>query len=351
MKKPVILLLSFALALNVASENTAPKERNYKEQARIIRLVITGTVIAGAIMLLPTVLGTLTNESGVLGLSPPEEHPSTIPNVRVFKVFNPSDEIVQGLLVHLEQFDTWMTGLGLETPPETKFFIQGSRRLPSFLDGYVRPDASSKKGGYIMVVANAIPSTDSGTRNLEILFHERTHTFLFHHSGGGSRLHTSGDNFMREGLANFFPYLYFHQYGESISEPFHYTAEDITPPPSIPKNVIYIDGYTKSIFLSQLLWKITMEIGDKEMEKFLRPLLDNLNLFHKHLEKKTMNGHLEYILAVLKMTARGTPHEQKIPTVLEWATSYFKLDKEGVDRIFNSLQSNFCKTTAENSTI
>ena len=112
MKKPVILLLSFALALNVASENTAPKERNYKEQARIIIIVIAGTTTVGIYsMLIPKVLGTLThtNESGVLGLSSPEEHPSTIPNVRVFKVFNPSDEIVQGLLVHLEHFDTWMT--------------------------------------------------------------------------------------------------------------------------------------------------------------------------------------------------------------------------------------------------
>ena len=88
------------------------------------------------------------------------------------------------------------------------------------------------------------------------------------------------------------------------------------------------------------------------MEKFLKPLLDNLNLFHKHLgEKKTMNDHLEYILAVLKMTAQGTPQEQKIPTVLEWATSYFELNKESVERIFNSLQSNFCKTTAEHNTI
>ena len=110
-------------------------------------------------------------------------------------------------------------------------------------------------------------------------------------------------------------------------------------------------GHNRGHFLSHLLWKVTMEIGEKEMEKFSRPLLDNLNLFHKHLEKKTMNGHLEYILAVLKMTARGTPQEQKIPTVLEWATSYFELNKEGVDRIFNSLQSDFCKTAVENSTI
>ena len=183
----------------------------------------------------------------------------------------------------------------------------------------------------------------------------RTHTFLIHHSRG-LRLHTSGDAFMREGLANFFPHLYFHQYGKNISEPFHYTGGDITQPPSLfRKNPFWLaliaTTYDASPLVSHLLWRVTLEIGEKEMEKFLRPLLDNLNLFHKHLEKETTDGHLEYILAVLKMTAKGTPQEHKIPTVLEWATSYFELNKEGVDRIFHSLQSNFCKTTAENSTI
>ena len=349
MKKPVILLLSFALALNVVSENTTPKERNDKKQIIATMMIITGTtlMVIGSTAL-SMVLGTLTEESGVLGMSPPEEHPSTIPNVRVFKVFNPSDEIVQGLLVHLKQFDTWMTGLGLETPPETKFFIPGSRILPSTHWGYAYLDPSSKVGGYKMIVSNAIPFTDSGIRNLQVLFHERVHTFLFHHSGG-LRFYTSGYEFMKEGLADFFPHLFFHQYGENISEPLHYIERNVIQLPSLHGKT---GGYDNGPIVSHLLWRVTSEIGEKEMEKFLRPLLDNLNLFHKHLgEEKTMNDHLEYILAVLKMTAQGTPHEQKIPTVLEWATSYFQLEKEGVDRIFHSLQSNFCKTTAENSTI
>ena len=199
-----------------------------------------------------------------------------------------------------------------------------------------------------MVVANAIPSTDSGTRNLRILFHERTHTFLIHHSGG-LRLYTSGYEFMKEGLADFFPHLFFHQYGENISEPLHYTERNVIQLPSLHGKT---GGYDNGPIVSHLLWRVTSEIGEKEMEKFLKPLLDNLNLFHKHLgEEKTINDHLEYILAVLKMMAQGTPQEQKIPTVLEWATSYFELNKENVDRIFNSLQSNFCKTAAENSTI
>ena len=343
MKKPVILLLSFALALNVASENTAPKERNDKERPIIIVMIITGTAATG---LSSMILGTFTNESGVLGLSPPEEYPSTIPNVRVFKVFNPSDEIVQGLLVHLKQFDTWMTSLGLETPPETKFFISGPRILSAMYKGYVTP----KGIGYRMVVANMVPFTDSGTRNLQTLFHERTHTFLIHHSGGFP-LYTSGYDFMEEGLADFLPHLYFRQYGENISEPFSY-AEDYMRRPTRPPFLIgRAGGYNNGPALSHLLWKTTVEIGEKEMEKLLKPLLDNLNLFYRGLRKETMNDHLEYILATLKMTAQGTPQEQKIPNVLEWAISYFKLNEKGVEGRFNYLQSNFCKTTAENSTI
>ena len=176
MKKPVILLLSFMLALNVASETTVPKERSYRNYTEQAILIIAGTAVAGiSSMVLSRILGTLTDESGVLGMSPPEEHPSTIPNVRVFKVFNPSDEIVQSLLVHLKQFDTWMTSLGLKTPPETKFFILGPRILSALYKGYVYWDSSSKEDGYRMVVANLIPFTDSGIRNLQTLFHERSY--------------------------------------------------------------------------------------------------------------------------------------------------------------------------------
>ena len=228
MKKPVILLLSFVLALNVALANeVTSKKINYGEQ---LIYVIGGT---STTILLLLILGSATNESGVLGMSPPKEHPSTIPNVRVFKVFNPSNETVQGLLAHLEHFDSWMTGLGVETPPATKFFISGPRILPSFLGGYVRPSSSSQGGGlvYNIVTANLVPFTESDTRNLHTLFHERTHTFLFHHSGGSRRLYTSGYAFMKEGLADFFPHLYFRQYHEKTSDPFHYTTHhDITRP-------------------------------------------------------------------------------------------------------------------------
>ena len=122
MKKTIILLLSFFLTVNVVSGKTALKKVSCQK-----RVMLAIGMLSGAVAL-SYPLGTLTNEFGII--SPPQEYPSTIPNVRVFKIFNPSHEIVQGLLVHLEQFDTWMTGLGFETPPKTRFFIPVIQNTP-----------------------------------------------------------------------------------------------------------------------------------------------------------------------------------------------------------------------------
>ena len=139
-----------------------------------------------------------------------------------------------------------------------------------------------------------------------IYFMKEANMFLFHHSGG-PRLYTSSYPFMKEGLADFFSYLYSHQYGRDIPKPFHYDpVRDITRSPSLRwknaslRSLLDRRGYRSGLFVSHLLWKVTLEIGEKEMEKFSRPLLDNLNLFHKHLEEETIDDHLEYILAVLK---------------------------------------------------
>ncbi|MBE8221305.1 MAG: hypothetical protein HAW60_01090 [Bdellovibrionales bacterium] len=267
-----------------------------------------------------------------------------------------SKKIGQKIANNLDSFDKTMMKMGFKKPSITRVIVNNSSASGPHSIGPPVINIWSPKLKTVIVM-NPLFGNKAAVESESILYHERTHSLM--HSTYTIPAYVN-KSFMNEAIADFGA-------AHMLNNPqIGKINKDNTPLRNIEERVARHEGdvnrrtslldirsgmnHENSMMISNILWKLRTTIGAEMMSNTFKPLLDNLNTYHKSYENfiKTENRKtsdkiqqfiydIEYVLAVILKTSKTWDSHSKVREMLRETIYDLNFNMSRIENISSKL--------------
>ena len=259
------------------------------------------------------------------------------------------------LAQEIGHFDRTMVGLGF-TKPEAGRVAVIDRDIfhywdySAILPGRIWNIGSGRMEETIILKTSNV--SGEALRNTTGLFHERAHSFLGRNYNPNSLVFKN--QAVEEALADFLDAYIKKERTTTVRRGLIY--DNGVPIRDIAEKISYSsdtdDDYLTSLFMSNALWILGEEIGEKKMSALIKPFIDGLNIYQWSFEEINeeepfLSDIVGYFLAVLKKSARDIGESEAADRIIAKVTTRLDLNADRIDKIEISLAD--AKTLIENS--
>lgn len=250
------------------------------------------------------------------------------------------------IVEQLTEYDAHFEKLGFRIPDITKIIIQQNSLIPApNPEFFLYPLLTIRRGCFKHVIK--VMPTNHDRRYVTdrfVLFHERAHSFMFATYQSDSAI--NADIPVQEGLADFFAahYLNTPRAEELANEDLRDIELRINKGVALT-SILHLNGdaHSDGLFISNLLWKIRVQVGAPEMNKLLPLITDGFNRYKVNLvrfPKPAKNDgvwRVENFIAILRHIAKSSPLKLEINQTIDLYIAELSLDSNRLADMANAV--------------